>query len=328
MSESCFEKWKKYKKERHCRRNLPAVLLVLAAVLLICAQCRRLSGEQTTEYPVTRVSVILPHNDDGYWTLIKNGIEEAEQEIGKAYNIDVQIFIPQLNYNIEQMIDILRQQIAAKTDVIAVQGNEDERFREVLEEARSKGTRVICIDTPIREFSYDLYIGTDNRAAGELMGRKLGELCGGAGRVAVLSGEPGYLNLEERYEGMKSVLEEEYPQIELTGTYYTYYDGLTFMNLYHNLSEEADILACLEGTGGITLSHTYQTPDHTYQYMVAFDSREGVENGVLDGVVMQDTHQIGRKLIEELAAYVRDGRFESRTIYTNYYWFEREKDSL
>ena len=87
--------------------GLLTLTLLLAAILL--SGC---GGREEALYPVTRVSVILPHNDDGYWSLIREGIEEAEAELGESYNIDIQISIPQLNYNISQMTDILKLVIA------------------------------------------------------------------------------------------------------------------------------------------------------------------------------------------------------------------------
>ena len=56
------------------------------------------------------------------------------------------------------------------------------------------------------------------------------------------------------FEGFRDVI-AGYPGIEITSVNYNHYDGLTFMNQYFSLSDEADILVCLEGTGGQTLSH-------------------------------------------------------------------------
>ncbi len=288
-----------------------------AALLWGCVS----SGEPP--YPVTRVSVILPHNDDGYWSLIREGIEEAEAELGESHKIDIQISIPQLNYNIGQMTDILKQQVASKVDVIVIQGNEDQAFRKVLEEAQSQGIQIICADTAIKDFPSDLYIGTDNYEAGRMMGENLARLAGENARVAVVTGEPGYLNLELRLEGLRDVL-SAYPGIEITSVNYNRYDGLTFMNQYHSLSGEADILVCLEGTGGQTLSHTFTGPDTEYRFVVGFDAYTGVESRVLAGVVKQDTNQMGRRIVEEIANYVSEGSYTSDVIYTDCHWLSAD----
>lgn len=290
-------------------------LAALGAAILL-AGCR---SAVETPYPVTRVSVILPHNDDGYWSLIREGIEEAEAEIGDSYNIDIQISIPQLNYNISQMTDILKQQVAAKVDAIVIQGNEDQDFRKVLKEAQDQGIQIICVDTAIKDFNSSLYIGTDNYEAGRMMGENLARLAGERARVAVVTGEPGYLNLELRLQGLRDVL-SQYPGIEITSVNFDHYDGLTFMNQYHSLAAEADILVCLEGTGGQTLSHTFSGPDTEYRLVVGFDAYTGVESGILAGVVKQDTNQMGRSIVEEIANYVSKGSYTGDVIYTDSHW--------
>ena len=307
----------KYSLRRNGGRILVCLGILILAVILLPG-CGAFDKREAC-YPVTRVSVILPHNDDGYWSLIQEGIEEAQAELGNQYGIDIQIHIPQLNYNISQMTDILKQQVAAQVDIIAVQGNEDAQFRRVLEDARRQGIQVICVDTEIEDFPYDLYIGTDNYAAGKLMGKNLAELTGGKAKVAVISGEEGYSNLEQRLTGLCEEL-SKYPGIEVTGVSYNHYDGLTFMELYHRLGGEADVLACIEGTGGQTLSHTFAGKDPAYSCVVGFDAYTGVKSQVLAGVVKQDTNQMGRRLVEEIANYVVKGSYSSNRIYTDTCW--------
>ncbi len=105
---------------------------------------------------------------------------------------------------------------------------------------------------------------------------------------------------------------------------YSHYDGLTFMNQYHSLSDEADILVCLEGTGGQTLSHAFTGPDTEYRFVVGFDAYTGVESRVLAGVVKQDTNQMGRRIVEEIANYVSEGSYTGGVIYTDCHWLSAD----
>jgi ABC-type sugar transport system substrate-binding protein len=277
------------------------------------------NANQPGKYPVTRVTVILPHNDDGYWSLVAEGIDEEEAAIGAEYNIDISTMIPQLNYNTPQMTDILKQQIAAQVDVIVIQGNEDPEFRKALQEAYDQGIKIICVDTDLKNFQDHLYIGTDNYKAGQLMGEKLVELTGGTAKVAVVSGESGYLNLEQRWNGFMDTV-KAYPGIEVVDLQYDNYDGLTFMHLYHKLHEKADTLVCLEGTAGQTLSQLYEERRPEYKYIIGFDINSGVKNKVIDGVVKQDTNQMGRRVVDEIANNIKTGDYSSDYIYTDIQW--------
>lgn len=298
-------------------------LLLLPVFFLCVFFVYQGNADTKSSYPVTRVSVILPHSDDGYWNLIAEGIEEAEQEIGEKHKIDISMMMPQLNYNIPQMTDILKQQIAAKVDVIVVQGNEDEEFQAALLDAYHQGIQVICVDTDASEFPEHLYIGTDNYEAGKMLGEKLVELTGGTARIAIVSGEEGYLNLQQRLQGVTDVV-QDYPGIEIVDVYYDNYDGLTFMRLYHELGQQADALLCLEGTAGVTLSAVYSEPTEDYRFVLGFDLCTGVKNGVLDGVVKQSNNQMGHKVVEEIANSVETGKYSTESIYTDIRWVTAE----
>lgn len=45
---------------------------------------------------------------------------------------------------------------------------------------------------------------------------------------------------------------------------------------------------------------------------------------MLDGVVKQDTDQMGRKVVEEIAGYIENGRYSAREIYTDIVWLTAE----
>lgn len=312
------------------RTKKRTVILFLLLMLFFAVAVLLFSGRgkanSKNEYPVTRVSVILPHRDDGYWSLIAEGIAEAEEELGDLYNIDIRTLIPKLNYNIAQMTDLLRQQTAAKVDVIVVQGNENPQFREALEAAHEEGIQVICLDTDMEKFPYELYIGTDNYEAGRLLGEQLIVLTGGKAVVGVVSGASGYPNLDQRLAGLEDAV-ANMPQIQLLPVNYDNYDGLTFMRLYNELSEEADVLVCLEGTGGVTLESVHTDHGSEYRYILGFDAYEGVKRRVLDGIVKQDTNQMGRKVVEEIAGYIQKGSYSTDTIYTDIHWLTADNYS-
>ena len=293
-------------------------LLVLCCVLGGCKADTPVAGTD-----ITRVSVILPHFDDGYWTLIEEGLEQSGEKLKKSCGMDVKILKPQLNYNIPQMVELLKQQIAAKVDVLVVQGNNDEEYIDPLKEAWSEGIQIICVDTDIKSFPEHLYIGTDNYEAGKMLGEELINVTGGEANVAVISGEPGFSNLEERLEGLQDAV-KDYPKIHLGDVQYDNYDGLTVMKMYYQNAKGADTIVFLEGTGGITISSQFRQRDDQYEHILGFDAFFGVIGGVIDGIIKQDTRRMGEQVVEEIANYVRNGEYSSETVYTTTHWMTAE----
>lgn len=269
-----------------------------------------------------RVSVIFPHDDDGYWSVIKEGMTAAYSSLGDDSGIDVKITFPTVNYNISQMVDLLKQQLAAQVDVIVVQGNNDKEYLDVLKEAVQQGIRVIFMDTDVKDFPEHLYIGTDNYEAGYLMGEKLLEERDGTASIRIISGEAKYQNLEERLIGFSNAIRDAEGK-EIASIVYDHYDAMTFMRLYREKNTE-DTLVCLEGTGAMCLARMFRAHDETYRTIYAFDEAACLENGTADGLIQQDMEGIGRKVIEEIARFQKEGSYSADKIYTEISWLTPE----
>lgn len=321
------------KRNRHVPSGYPSAvctLLILIAVeaLTACGSIRSPESKSETELnDVTRVSVILPHQDDRYWSVIAKGIEE-ELSDAKAAGIDIREYVPQINYSIPQMTDILNQQIAAQADVLVVQGNENQEFTDRLKVAEEKGIHVVCMDTDLEELPDHLYVGTNNYEAGKTLGEKLLTLTKGERLTAtVISGQSGYPNMDSRLKGLQDVLEQD-GSIQIEHVVYDDYDALTFMSQYNAC--QSDVVICIEGTGAQTLSRMKQKRDDRFRYIVGFDMIEALKNQVMDGILSQDTEAIGQTVVKELIRYKEKGSYSGEKIYTPVQWHTScdEKGSL
>ena len=303
------------------KKKSVAGILMLLVLCCVLGGCK--AGIPVAGTDITRVTVILPHFDDGYWMLIEEGIEQSGEKLKKSCGMDIKILKPQLNYNIPQMVELLKQQIAAKVDVLVVQGNEDEEYIDTLKEAWSEGIQIICVDTDIKSFPEHLYIGTDNYEAGKMQGEELINVTDGEANVALISGEPGFSNLEERLEGLQDAV-KDYPKIHLGDVQYDDYDGLTVMKMYYQNTEGADTIVFLEGTGGVTISSQFRQRDDQYEHILGFDAFYGVISGAIDGIIKQDTNMMGEQVVEEIANFIRNGEYSSETVYTDTQWLTVE----
>lgn len=303
------------------KKKSVAGILMLLVLCCVLGGCK--AGIPVAGTDITRVTVILPHFDDGYWMLIEEGIEQSGEKLKKSCGMDIKILKPQLNYNIPQMVELLKQQIAAKVDVLVVQGNEDEEYIDTLKEAWSEGIQIICVDTDIKSFPEHLYIGTDNYEAGKMLGEELINVTDGEANVALISGEPGFSNLEERLEGLQDAV-KDYPKIHLGDVQYDDYDGLTVMKMYYQNTEGADTIVFLEGTGGVTISSQFKQRDDQYEHILGFDAFYGVISGAIDGIIKQDTNMMGEQVVEEIANFIRNGKYSSETVYTDTQWLTVE----
>lgn len=301
------------------KQKMIAVLLAAALCFAGCA-----STEHTQKYGLDtmRISAILPHNDYGYWTIVANGLMDADQRLP----VDVKVLLPDLNYNVALMTELIEQEISAQVDALIVQGIDDPGYIAALEKAKAQGICVVLVDTDLADFQADLYVGTDNYAAGVKMGERLAQITGGKANVAILSGAPEYPNLEERIQGIHDVV-EAYPDIQILRVEYDQYDAMTVMEKYYLIlreSPQVDTLLAIEGTGGQTLGQMASTG---FKHILVFDdtdeSIKGLKTGIFDGIVGQQNYEMGVLCVEELYQWFTTGSFTQEKIYTDVSWITK-----
>ena len=301
------------------QKFIVAVLLVT----LLLTGCATSEKEPTQGVGTMRISAILPHNDYGYWTIVADGMREADKQLP----VDVKIHLPDLNYNIAQMTELIEREIAAQVDALVVQGIEDPEYIAALEKAKAQGICVVLVDTDLTSFQADLYVGTDNYAAGLEMGNRLVEVTEGESNVVILSGSEGYPNLEERLQGIRDVV-AAYPKIQIMRVEYDQYDAMTVMEKYYLVlreNPEIDTLVAIEGTGGQTLGQMASTAfDHVLVFDDTEESIKGLKNGVFDGIVGQQNYEMGKICVEELYRWFTGDSFDEEKIYTSVNWVTLE----
>ncbi len=304
--------------------KLTKFIFICALLCIFLISCSSLpSSEEDFPY---RVTAIIPHNDTYYWTLIGNAMVEA----GKESGADVKVQVPQLNYNIPQMTTLIRQAAASQADAIIVQGIQDEDYLAALEKAYNNGILIVFVDTDIENFPQHLYVGTDNLSAGRLVGEQIVSLTNARGNVAIISAQENYTNLNQRISGIEEVL-KEYPQLSLELIAYDNFDPQQVLSIYDSIIREypqIDTLVCVEGTGGQSLGRVLTQKNDSIPNILVFDRSDetlaGVQNGIFDCLIQQDTQSMGQLAVEYLVQYLKTGKLEQWQYYTNTTIFTQE----
>lgn len=311
--------------KKRSRFRLAVILLILLAIGMSGA-CLLQKQHKTDVSERVRITAILPHNDYGYWTVVRDGIVEG----GLEYDVDVKIVLPRMNYDVPQMTELIRQEIAAKADAIIVQGIDNEDYLEALQKAESQGILIALIDTDVGDRFSHLYVGTDNYAAGIRIGEAVVQATGGRGTIAILSGAENYPNLEERCAGIREAI-KEYPELTIACTEYNQYDSLRVIEKYYTIAREypkADTLVCIEGTGGLTLGPRLSKETPLFEHIVVFDmteeSAQGLCSGAFDGIMTQQQKEMGRIAVREIHDYLENGGEWNRKILTDTEWITVE----
>ncbi|MEJ2568748.1 MAG: sugar-binding protein [candidate division WOR-3 bacterium] len=179
-------------------------------------------GSKTPTFILVPKSVGHP-----YWVEVERGMNAMAKELGvKA------IFNGPPTASSAQQFSIIEGAIAKKVAGIGISPNEPEAVETIIKSATEKGIPVITFDSDSPNSLRSYYIGTDNYQAGKTLGEHFIKIAGTKGKIAVLTGGLGAMNLNERIKGFKDAIAE--------------YPGLKIVSLQANNDDEALALSQAE----------------------------------------------------------------------------------
>lgn len=141
-------------------------------------------------------------------------IQGVKDTLAKG-NIDAEVLSPDPANDINTQVEDITEMVARGVDVILVDALDKDGIKPALEEADRAGIPVIAIDSNVED--KDLLatlIESDNTAMGKMAGETLCEAIGGEGQIVVINWSTLQC-VRERVEGLKSVIEESYPNVEI-----------------------------------------------------------------------------------------------------------------
>ncbi len=256
----------------------------LIAALLAAGSCSRNTRKV--------IAVIPKATSHLFWVSCQAGALAA----GKDLNVEILWNGPSLETEYDRQVQIMDSMIARHVDGIALSVSEKTALVPPLERAAAAGIPVTVFDSGINSEKYLTFVATNNYEAGQLGARKLAELVGGSGDIALLAHTPGSGSTMDREKGFNDVIEKEFPKIHIVATQYGMSDrskaraaAENILTAHPNL---AGIFASAEPSSmGVALALKARGLAGKTKF-VAFDSSdsmvEDMRGGVIDSMVVQD----------------------------------------
>ena len=122
-----------------------------------------------------------------------------------------------------EQVRVLEDIIAKGVDGIGVSCNDPTALEDVINKAVDAGIPVMTWDSDSPKSKRFTYLGVNNYEGGKAAADLLVKYMGKKGKVALLTGVPGALNLEERIRGFKDGI-KDYPDIKIITTVACYDD--------------------------------------------------------------------------------------------------------
>jgi ribose transport system substrate-binding protein len=294
------------------------LIALLALAGLSCSTNGEKSGERSGSGKPLRLAFVTNNSSD-FWTIAREGTKKADAELDNV-EVEFQINSETTAAGQQRIVDDL---LAKGIDGIAISPVDPKNQVQMINAAASKAL-VITQDSDAQDSNRTCYIGTDNVAAGRQAGELIKEALPQGGKIMVFVGTLDALNAQERYRGVKEVLEGSNVKIIDVRTDNADYPRAK-ANAADTLVSHPDI-AALVGlwayNGPMILSAVTDAGKVGKVKIIAFDednlTLEGIKDGAIYGTVVQNPYKFGYESIQMMAKVIggdRSGIPETKQIY-------------
>ncbi|WP_413197385.1 sugar-binding protein [Pararobbsia alpina] len=260
--------------------------------------------------------VAVPFFDD-----CNTGAKDAAQKAGVNY----QWVVPQNTQGATQ-VQIIEDLMSKHVDGIAISVNEPKSVESVMKRAEQAGIKVLTFDSDSPKSGRSMYIGTSNEAAGETMAESMAKAIGGKGDVAIVTGQLGAVNLNERIAGVKKGL-AKYPDIKIVETQGTDDDlarGVSVVETTLRAHPQLKGIFGVSQVGGPAVSKVLDTKEFggmkgklaVFAFDDLPDTIKGVKDGTIEGIIVQRPVTMGRLSVEHLVAQIQGTETQGKDIDT------------
>ena len=249
-------------------------------------------------------AVIPKGQSNVFWQSVHAGAAAAAETGG----VDIDWNGPALETDYTRQITILDDFINRHVDGIVLAPDDRDALVPGIERAKRAGIPLAVVDSGADTQDYVTFVATDNYGGGVLGARRLAEILGKRGKVAMIAVTAGSASTLAREQGFQDTLKKEFPQLSLVAWQY----GMS--DYTRSLAVTSDILTAHPELDGIFASNESGTVGAVRALkerglagkvkLVGFDSSPtllaDLKAGNLDSLVLQDPFQIGYQGLKAL----------------------------
>ena len=178
-----------------------------------------------------KITLITMDSMDRHWVSVDKGCKKAVSELG---NVEYKWLAPDKKDDAQQ-IERVNTAIADSSDAILIAANGPDAIMSALEDAKSKGIKIVYVDSPANTEA-EATFATDNEAAGKLAGQQMLDALKKAGKtsgkIGIVSVNSATASTVAREKGFRSVFEGS--KFELLATQYSEGDAAKSQNIADN----------------------------------------------------------------------------------------------
>ncbi|MEO5884529.1 MAG: ABC transporter substrate-binding protein [Candidatus Limnocylindrales bacterium] len=277
------------------------------------------SGEQPY------IPVISKGFQHQFWQAVKLGSENA----AKDFNVKITFEGPENESQVDKQIEMLQAALDKKPAAVCFAALDSKAAIPLLQKAKDAGIPVVGFDSGVDSDIPVTTAATDNIAAAAEAAKRMAELIGDAGEVAIIAHDQTSRTGIDRVKGFTDEMTNNHPNIKIVDTQYGGGDQLKSTDLAKAIlqgnpnlkgffgANEGSIIGVLNGAK--ELGKTGVT-------IIGYDSgkqqTDAIRSGAEAGAITQDPIGIGYKCVEAAVMAIK-GEAVPKLIDTGYYYYDK-----
>jgi ribose transport system substrate-binding protein len=243
---------------------------------------------------------IVPKGVHPFFEDCRIGAEEEANALGVTFEWQA----PQ-QFDAALQVKMIEDLITKGVNAIVISPNEPTSVVDVINNGLNQGVLMLTFDSDSPDSNRVEYIGTNNKTAGMIQGETLRDALGGSGKIGIITGGLGALNLNERIEGLRETIGPDIEVVEVVATDEDLQKGFGVSEALLRTHPDLNGVACMSATGGPTLAQVMQGPEFADRELtiVAFDDLpevlDAIEAGIIYATMVQRPVQMGKLSISQ-----------------------------
>jgi ribose transport system substrate-binding protein len=280
----------------HVRRFLVPIAFLLVAGLAAGAEFK--------------VGLLLKAKGD-FWTAMEKGAMEA----GRAANAEIIVKSPISETDVGVQTQLLNALAAQGIQALVIAPTNKDALAGPVAALAAKGIKIVVVDSPLAGSTEHVFVGTNQRAAGEAAGRLLASMVQAKDEVTFLKHIQGSGATEEREIGALTTLREAYPGIVVHGDIYASSEkGVEVERAEMLLAKYPNAKAVLASGSPGTMAMLKVLQQKGLAGKIKFvgfgfnlnpEVAAALESGALQGWIAQLPQEVGRKGVETAVALLK-----------------------
>jgi ribose transport system substrate-binding protein len=241
------------------------------------------------------IGVIPKGRSHVFWQSVHAGAAKAasESDVGIEWNG------PAIETDTTAQLGIVETMINKRVDAIVLAPVDQKALVNVVERAARQGIPVVIFDSGIATDVFVAQVATDNYRGGELGARRMGEILGGKGTIAMVATQAGSASTMAREQGFEDYLKKNSPDIRIVDKRFGDSDFAKSLRVAENmLTAHPNIEAFFASNESSTIGASQALKARGSKVkLVGFDAGPTLEAdlraGVIDSLVVQHPFRMG-----------------------------------